>query len=699
MLSLEQEKSSCSVVKENTSDTLSTSCAASPSSPQLEIEPSANQLSSQSGTESQLSGPTLHLQAQNTVNLKKKFTTCGTQWLASETGDALLLQDHNYSCVPPWNPLPLFSKPGSLCTQPFTSTPIKASSSQPPRLLELSINLEEDTDVTIDDDVNDNSLQVSFDDDNINNSSIQVSCDEEAGEDSSFNISFEEVDQDTTQSDLETDPPVSNSHDTIYEKMCSSPKYIVFEEELLKLFGRCVECGGEVLEKELLKKGSALKVTTLCKNSHSKEWVSQPLVNRAAAGNVLLSGAILFTGNTFSRVSEVASAINLAFLSKSDYHNWQKKHLFPVINDRWQQEKAAVLADLLDRNSVTLLGDGRCDSPGYSAKYGTYTMMDKESEKIVDFEVCHVKQSTSSQAMEKRGFKHCLDRALNSGIPVGVVGTDRHTGIKALMRSEYKDLGVEHQVDVWHLTKNIKSKLVTKAKKKECRDLSPWIKSVTNHMWWSAMTCDGNPQLLKEKWVSILHHTADKHDWDSTVLYSRCAHEPISPRAHRKTKWLVAGSPAHEALKHVVLEKTLLKDLDLLTKTIHTGALEVYHSLYNKYAPKRQHFGYLGMVARTQLTNLGTGRSQAEASSGEKRFRYVYPKGMKDWVVRPVFEEKTKPHVTEMLCSVLEMRDTGEEPEQVQVPDLPKNIAPIPRPPKEDLLARHVSRFGKKLSK
>ena len=438
--------------------------------------------------------------------------------------------------------------------------------------------------------MNDNSLQVSFDDDNVNNSSIQVSCDEGAGEDSPFNISFEEVDQDIPQSDLETDPPVSNSHVTVHEKMCSSPKYIVFEEELLKLFGRCLEYGDEVLEKELLKKGSALKVTTLCKNSHSKEWVSQPLVNRAAAGNVLLSGAILFTGNTFSRVSEVASAINLAFLSKSDYHNWQKKHLFPVINDRWQQEKAAVLADLLDRNSVTLLGDGRCDSPGYSAKYGTYTMMDKESEKIVDFEVCHVKQSTSSQAMEKRGFKLCLDRALNSGIPVGVVGTGRHTDIKALMKSEYKDLGVEHQVDVWHLTKNIKSKLVTKAKKKECRDLSPWIKSVTNHMWWSAMTCDGNPQLLKEKWVSILHHTADKHDWDSSVLYNCCAHEPIYPRAHRKTKWLIVSSPAQETLKHVVLEKTLLKDLDLRTKTIHAGALEVYHSLYNKYAPKRQHF-------------------------------------------------------------------------------------------------------------
>ena len=170
------------------------------------------------------------------------------------------------------------------CTQSFTSTPIKASSSQPPRLLELSINLEEDTDVTIDIDVNDNSLQVSFDDDNVNNSSIQVSCDEGAGEDSPFNISFEEVDQDIPQSDLETDPPVSNSHDTVHEKMCSSPKYIVFEEELLNLFGRYLECGDEVLEEELLKKGGALKVKTLCKNSHSKEWVSAPLVSRAPRG-------------------------------------------------------------------------------------------------------------------------------------------------------------------------------------------------------------------------------------------------------------------------------------------------------------------------------------------------------------------------------------------------------------------------------
>ena len=124
------------------------------------------------------------------------------------------------------------------------------------------------------------------------------------------------------------------------KKMCSVPKYIVFQDELLQLFKRCAICGEDVLDKDLVKKGSTLKITTLCKNSHSKEWVSQPNVKRAAARNLLLSGAILFTGNRFSRVSEMASTVNLAFLSEPDYFNWQKNHLFPVINARWLQEKA-----------------------------------------------------------------------------------------------------------------------------------------------------------------------------------------------------------------------------------------------------------------------------------------------------------------------------------------------------------------------
>lgn len=570
-----------------------------------------------------------------------------------------------HCCVLPWNPHPVSC---STDTQPLTSTPKKQTSRPSPPLFHLKDDIADVTLSSINDDSNDDSFQISIEELNITiDSDVDHTTDDESDK---------------------------------FEKMCTDPKYIVFEDKLLELFKRCAVCGEDVLEKDLVKKGSALKVTTFCKNAHSKEWVSQPNLKRAAAGNLLLSGAILFTGRTFSRVSEMASTINLAFPGESDYLNYQRRHLFPIINEYWHKEKAAVLSDLLDRESLTLLGDGRCDSPGFSAKYGTYTMMDQETKKIVDFEVCHVKQ-TSSQAMENLGFQLCLDRALDSGIPVKVVGTDRHTGIKAMMRDEYKDQGIEHQVDVWHLCKNIKSKLATKAKKKECVELAPWIKSVTNHLWWSSMTCEGNPQLLKEKWISILHHVADKHHWDSSVLYNRCPHDPIPPTARQKTKWLKEGSPAHDALKQVFLDKRLLNDLALLSKFIHIGALEVYHSLYNKYLPKRQHFGYQGMLARSQLAaldhNSATDREQATTSSGEKRYRYVYPKGMKDWVAKPVLENKTKPHVAEMLCTVLETRDKGEELGEVELPELPKNIAPVPCPPKVELRARHVSRFGKKI--
>ena len=40
--------------------------------------------------------------------------------------------------------------------------------------------------------------------------------------------------------------------------------------------------------------------------------------------------------------------------------------------------------------------------------------------------------------MEKRGFTLCVDRALESGIYVDTLGTDRQLGIWALVKKEYK---------------------------------------------------------------------------------------------------------------------------------------------------------------------------------------------------------------------------------------------------------------------
>ena len=93
----------------------------------------------------------------------------------------------------------------------------------------------------------------------------------------------------------------------------------------------------------------------------------------------------------------------------------------------------------------------------------------------------------------------------------------------------------------------------------------------------------------------------------------KCGHAAISKREKKSITWLKKGFPALVALEDVVSNQKLLKDLAELH---HTGQLESYHSLMTKYVPKREHFRYNGMVARTQLAildhNANTTKSQAE---------------------------------------------------------------------------------------
>ena len=66
-------------------------------------------------------------------------------------------------------------------------------------------------------------------------------------------------------------------------------------------------------------------------------------------------------------------------------------------------------------------------------------------------------------------------------------------------------------------------------------------------------------------------------------------HQTLPSEEERSTKWLRSSSVAHNALRKVVLQDTLLRNMKQLTGFNHTGSLEVFHSLLLKYCPKRQH--------------------------------------------------------------------------------------------------------------
>ena len=123
----------------------------------------------------------------------------------------------------------------------------------------------------------------------------------------------------------------------------------------------------------------------------------------------------------------------------------------------------------------------------------------------------------------------------------------------------------------------------------------------------------------------------------------------------------------------------------------------MYHSVQTKYLPKRQHFSYKGMVARTQLAALdhngNTGREQATsskgASEGELRYKVVYPKRSKEWIAKPVMEKTTRDHLKPMLDAIIQRKqqDPEERSATLKAPHILRNIAATPRPGKAEVIA------------
>jgi hypothetical protein len=188
--------------------------------------------------------------------------------------------------------------------------------------------------------------------------------------------------------------------------------------------------------------------------------------------------------------------------------------------------------------------------------------------------------------------------------------------------------------------------------------MQPWIQALNNHLWWSAATCRGDADLLREKWISILHHIRNVHSWAGGTKFLQCAHPPLSQNEQRL--WLDPKSAAYEKLKSIVLSKKLLKDIAHLTSFCHTGNLEVFHSVMLKYCPKRQHFSYNGMLARTQLAaldnNHNVGRVAAQTKAGIERFKVDWSKRKKSWFVKGLTAVKSYKYLDDMMEDVLSLK-------------------------------------------
>ncbi|KAF3837440.1 hypothetical protein F7725_004904, partial [Dissostichus mawsoni] len=422
-----------------------------------------------------------------------------------------------------------------------------------------------------------------------------------------------EAEQTESESDSECDPsdehPTSTDFEpiqafTVPDNTADERQFIVFESCIVNLFRKCQRtgCAAEVREFQRMLSGSRLIISTKCAAGCNYTWSSQPTLNRMGVGNLLLSAAILFSGNTYARMQDISDYLKLPILCKSQFYALQKRYLFP-----------------------------------------------------------------NSNAMEPMGLKQCLSNMKKWNISINILTTDRHKTVRKILRVEFPE--ITHQFDLWHFCKSIIKKIIKACgKKKAFAPLLGWLQSISNHFWWCAESCQGNVEILKEKWDSILYHTANIHVWNDKKLFHACEHPPLGEDTGQN---------------HGFQLGLLLMMLSPNT-VLYIAILVVYHSLINKYVPKRQHFSYEGMACRTQLAaidhNYGVGRQQATTKSDQPRYDIVVPKSFtnwKKWVAKAVKVLKDHCYREDMMRDVVLMRTHGFEKSHVQLPEESANFVTV----------------------
>ncbi|KAF4517081.1 hypothetical protein B566_EDAN006400, partial [Ephemera danica] len=328
---------------------------------------------------------------------------------------------------------------------------------------------------------------------------------------------------------------------TVSEKNNFSILFVYFSC-LLELFNFCSKCGSVVVSKDVKRKGLRVSVTTICLQHHQVIWHSMPRHLHKELGNIIISAGIFLTGLTFSTFRTFAQTIGLAFISRTTFETSVQNYVYPILKQEWYEQRQKLIEETKDQTErVMLAGDGQHDSPGFSAKYCIYTVMNLFNNCIIDFVV--VQRGMFTGDLEKNACDVILGRLIvDLENKIYSFLTDRHLGIGKMMREKYPK--IVHAFDIWHLAKSFQKKLNPLCTKYPI--LSEWKNSIINHLWWSSPTCQENSDLLIEKFKSVLYHVRNIHTWRDGELVHGCEHEELNPSETKNRKWLGAKKKKYD---------------------------------------------------------------------------------------------------------------------------------------------------------
>ena len=90
------------------------------------------------------------------------------------------------------------------------------------------------------------------------------------------------------------------------------------------------------------------------------------------------------------------------------------------------------------KEDTDLFGDGRFNSPGYSAKHDRCTVLDRNFELILDFNVSHIRIAGTSAQKELDGLKQVLEGFVGHDLPITSLTTDISKSVVTCVRGQNK---------------------------------------------------------------------------------------------------------------------------------------------------------------------------------------------------------------------------------------------------------------------
>ena len=109
-----------------------------------------------------------------------------------------------------------------------------------------------------------------------------------------------------------------------------------------------------------------------------------------------------------------------------------------------------------------------------------------------------------------------------------------------------------------------------------------WSGNIVNHFWFSCRTCNDDLQTLKvglysngivkyhaslqEKWVGLLHHVTNEHEW----IFGQCKHEPLTgpptDTNGQQITYFRTPEPAFQVLRKIVTDRAWMESLKSYTR-------------------------------------------------------------------------------------------------------------------------------------